>query len=86
MSAPMIDVLSMVINAAKKYAAKLQSAPARTTYVFGQRVPTKRDAENTYKQELRGFLTLATQFNDDKAIKLITASLDEFDRAERNGE
>ena len=75
-----MDVKSMVIDAAKRYASKLRSAPSRSTYVFGQRVPTKRDAENVYKQELKGYLALATQFKDQDAIDLITSSLDHFEK------
>tara|TARA_R100001244_G_scaffold127540_1_gene98137 strand:+ start:203 stop:469 length:267 start_codon:yes stop_codon:yes gene_type:complete len=79
---PVIDVESMVIDAAKRYAHKLKSAPSRSTYVFGQRVPTKRDAENVYKQELKGYLALATQFGDMDACDLITSSLTYFDKVD----
>ena len=71
-----MNVYEMVIQAAKVFAAKIMTAPIRSTYVLGHRIDTVNDAKRKYISQLRDLSELAVQFKDQKALDLIQCNAD----------
>ena len=70
-----INLIKVLKEQTAKYIARMLKAPARSTYVFGQRVASKSDVRKEYLSNLRNLSEVASQLKDQEAMDYISGAI-----------
>ena len=63
-----MNILKLMKAVRDKYVIRLINAPSRSTYLFGQRVPTKYDLKKDYIANMKALAEVAEQSGDEDAV------------------
>ena len=71
-----MNLLQLMKSVTTKYILTLIKAPTKSTYVFGNRVPTKYDVKREYVANMKALGEVARQTGDDKAVNYASGVVD----------
>ena len=71
-----MNLLQLMKSVTTKYILTLIKAPTKSTYVFGNRIPTKYDVKREYVANMKALGEVARQTGDDKAVNYANGVVD----------